>query len=520
MGPRYFFRAVTAVLLAVCASGCAYVSRASVDAAGNEVAAPSGSPSLSADGRYVAFATEANLGLGGGGMLEVYVRDLRTAVTTRVSVDQNGGAANGASSFPSISSDGRYVAFQSAASDLVPNDGANVDVFVRDMQTSTTTRLSIDENGNDADGASRFPSISADGRYVAFESDASDLVRGDGIPLISDVFVRDVQAGTTVRASVDTGGGDPNDGSFAPSLSADGSRVAFFSRASDLVTGDQNGLPDVYVRDLLHNATTRVSVDSASGEPDAQSRDPAISANGRYVAFTSDASDLVTGSHGTLYVRDLQTASTSAVDLDGNGGTPDGGGSDASISADGRYIAFDSDSTDLVPNDTNGTQDVFVRDTVLGTSTRLSVGTFGTQAAGTSDTPSISTDGRYVAFESAADLLSGDDANDVTDVYVRAVRTPRVADVAPDTVARGTTITLTVTGNGFFPGARAHIAGAAKGATTTSTTVLSETELAVSITVDAGAATGKRTLVVWNPGTGPGVLATGFGFCFGCLTVV
>jgi hypothetical protein len=112
-----------------------------------------------------------------------------------------------------------------------------------------------------------------------------------------------------------------------------------------------------------------------------------------------------------------------------------------------------------------------------------------------------------VAFQSAADLLSGDDTNDVTDIYVHAAQTPHVADVAPDTVARGTTVTLTVTGNGFFPGARAHIAGAANGATATSTTVLSETELQVSITIDAGAATGKRTLVVWNPGTGLGALA-------------
>jgi Tol biopolymer transport system component len=196
------------------------------------------------------------------------------------------------------------------------------------------------------------------------------FVRGDGTPSIFDVFVRDVQAGTTVRAGVDTGGDDPNAGSFAP-LSADGSRVAFFSSASDLVTGDQNGVFDVYVRDLAHKATTRVSVDPAGGEPDAQSLDPSISADKRYVAFASAAGDPVAGPHGTLYVRDLQTAATSAVDLDGNGGSLDGlGGSNASISAGGCYRAFDSDATDLVPSDTNGTQDVFVRDGVFGTNTR------------------------------------------------------------------------------------------------------------------------------------------------------
>ncbi len=221
----------------------------------------------------------------------------------------------------------------------------------------------MDTTGGDPDSFSQFPSISADGRYVAFESVATDLVVGDGNGL-ADVFVRDLQTNTTVRVSVDTAGGDPDNVSMNASISADGRYVAFDSWATDLVLGDGNGMGDVFVRDLQTNTTTRVSVDTAGGDPDSWSMNPSISADGRYVAFGSNATDLVAGDgNGTLdiFVRDLQTNTTTRVSVGTAGGDPDSPSQFPSISADGRYVAFDSWATNLVAGDGNGTFDVFVR---------------------------------------------------------------------------------------------------------------------------------------------------------------
>ncbi len=220
---------------------------------------------------------------------------LASVSTKQVSVTRRGGDPRGGSFSPSITADGRYVAFASRAQDLVPGDGGGIqdgdgiqdgyqDVFVRDTVAGTTVRASVDTGGGDPNNGSWSSSISADGRYVAFWSTASDLVAGD-VNDSPDVFVRDVLMGTTVRASVDTGGGNPNDGSYGPSISADGRYVAFYSYASDLVAGDGNRLPDVFVRDLVAGTTVRASVDRGGGSAHGLSAYPSISPDGRYVAF-------------------------------------------------------------------------------------------------------------------------------------------------------------------------------------------------------------------------------------------
>jgi Tol biopolymer transport system component len=188
------------------------------------------------------------------------------------------------------------VAFSSEAGNLVADDHTIYwsDVFVQDLVTGTTVRASVDTQGGDPNGESVFPSLSADGRYVAFRSDASDLVVGDGC--CHDIFVRDLVAGTTVRASVDTDGGDQDGYSPSPpSLSADGRYVAFSSDAGDLVLGDGNSDFDIFVRDLVAGTTVRVSVDTAGADPDGGSFYPHISPDGRYVAFYSWASCRVMG---------------------------------------------------------------------------------------------------------------------------------------------------------------------------------------------------------------------------------
>jgi Tol biopolymer transport system component len=283
-------------------------------------------------------------------------------------VSLTGGTANGISKKPSISANGRYVAFQSLASDLVVRDrNRGEDLFVRNLVSGITVRASVSADGGDPTGDlywnSYAASITPNGRYVAFASFADNLVEGDGNGT-DDVFVRDLKAETTTRVSIDMDGGDPNGYSNAPSISSDGRYVAFQSSAFDLVPGDENPRPDVFVRDLLAGTTTRVSVDAQGGDTDDPSHFPVISADGRYVAFESSASDLVSGDGNgktDAFLRDLQAGTTTLVSVDTGGGDANGFSTGVAISSHGRDVAFQSTASDIVSGDGNGVTDVFVR---------------------------------------------------------------------------------------------------------------------------------------------------------------
>lgn len=344
------------------------MARVSVSSAGLEGNTSSGNTggqpsSVSSDGRYVAFDSAAsNLVLGDTNLaIDVFVRNLVAGTTTRVSVDSTGAQANGHSTAPSTSADGRYVAFESSASNLVPSDTNGVtDMFLRDLAAGTTSRVSVDSTGGQANGNSRSPSTSPDGRYVAFDSAASNLVLGD-TNLATDVFVRDRVAGTTTRVSVDSQGVQGLGGSFRPSISSGGGFIAFDSQASNLVLGDTSGF-DVFVRDLGAGTTTRVSMNETGGQANGNSVGPSISRDGRYVAFGSAASNLVVGDTNLatdVFVRDRVAGTTSRVSVDATGGQANGGSWHPSISADGRYVTFPSTASNLVPGDTNGAPDVF-----------------------------------------------------------------------------------------------------------------------------------------------------------------
>ena len=241
-------------------------------------------------------------------------------------------------------------------------------------------------------------SISADGRYVAFSSDAPNLVPGDTNDAL-DVFVHDRETGTTSRVSVDSAGTQAEGVSGFTSISADGRYVAFGSRAPNLVPGDTNDALDVFVHDRTTGTTSRVSVDSAGSQAEGGSAFTSISADGRYVAFGSAAPNLVPGDTNDaldVFVRDRETGTTSRVNVDSAGTQAEGvsglGNRDSSISADGRYVAFGSDAPNLVPGDTNDAQDIFVHDRERGTTSRVSVDSAGTQtstptAAASSPTP-------------------------------------------------------------------------------------------------------------------------------------
>ena len=342
------------------------ITRVSFDSAGNQGNTDSYNPSISADGRFVAFDSDASNIVPGdtNSNRDIFVRDRLTNTTTRVSLDSAGNQANDASDRVSISADGRFVAFTSDASNIVPGDtNGDPDIFVRDTLTNTTTRVSVNSAGNQGNVRSLFnaPSISADGRFVAFESRASNIVPGDTNDGL-DIFVRDRLTNTTTRVSLDSAGNQGNSSSESPSISADGRFVAFTSGASNIVPGDTNSRRDIFVRDTLTNTTTRVSVDSAGNQRNIDSYSPSISADGRFVAFTSGASNFDLGTDTSdIFVRDRLTNTTTNVSVDSAGNRGDG--DSPSISADGRFVAFESNSSNLVPGDNNNSNDIFVVET-------------------------------------------------------------------------------------------------------------------------------------------------------------
>ena len=237
-------------------------------------------------------------------------------ITERVSVDSAGVEANDASSIPTISSDGRFVAFHSFATNLVAGDtNSSSDVFVHDRQTGATTRVSVDSSGVEGNGNSFSPDISDDGRLVAFYSFATNLVTGD-TNNAPDVFVHDLVSGVTERASVDSAGVEGNGRSLLPAISRDGHFVAFYSLATNLVAGDTNGSDDVFVHDRQSGATVRVSVDSGGTQGNGSSLRPAISGDGCIVTFDSSASNLVAGD--TNNTSDVFAHDLGDTDGDGN----------------------------------------------------------------------------------------------------------------------------------------------------------------------------------------------------------
>ncbi len=393
-------------------------------------------PAISADGRFVAFSSDATNLVSGdtNGFRDIFVHDRLTGTTERVSVSTGGTEADGVSETPAISADGRFVAFYSDATNLVSGDTSGVsEIFVHDRQTGTTERVSVAMGGAEANGGSLYAAISADGRFVAFYSDANNLVSSDTNGR-GDIFVHDRQTGTTERVSITTGGIQADGYSFRPVISADGRFVAFDSDATDLVSGDTNGTTDVFVHDRQTGTTERVSVATGGTEANSTSDTPAISADGRFVAFRSFADNLVSGDTNAdtdIFVHDRQTGTTERVSV-ATGGTEANSTSDTpAISADGRFVTFYSNATDLVGGDTNSAPDVFVHDRQAGTTERVSVATGGTEGNGNSGTAAISADGRFVTFASTATNLVSGDSNNATDIFVRDRGTSGAAPLAP-----------------------------------------------------------------------------------------
>jgi len=405
-------------------AGVEGTTRVSISSTGVQASQGSYYPSLNEDGRYVAYWSKAtNLVPGDtNGKDDIFLFDNVTKKTTRVSISSNGTQAIDNSGAPSINGNGRYVSYASMASNLVSGDNNGVnDIFLYDALTKTTKRVSVTSSGLQGTGESKSPSISTSGRYISYWSSANNLVFGD-TNNFRDVFVYDTVTGNNSRVSVNSSGIQGNGDSHYPSISGDGRYVSYWSNATNLVSGDSNNRSDIFVYDTSSKTTRRISVTSSGIQGNGTSNDPAISGDGRYVAYTSFATNLVTGDtnlKSDIFVFDTLTATTRRVSVDSSGNQGNGNSSSPSISRDGRYVTYQSESTNLVPWDTNGFLDVFAYDLVTGKTIRLSEDSNGNPGEAGSYYPSISGDGSYVAYDSdSANLVLGD-TNGFRDIFVK-----------------------------------------------------------------------------------------------------
>ena len=434
----------TVTIRAADADSVARTVRVDVSSAGVQAARSSSQAVLSASGRYVAFVSgAANLVSHDRNRLsDVFVRDLRTSSTSRVSISSRGVEGNAASGKPSISADGRIVAFPSAATNLVLGDRNGLqDIFVRDRATGKTERVSIGTNG-EANGASLASLVSADGKVVAYSSDASNLVPGDRNGAL-DVFLTRTVDRRTTRVSVGEIG-ESWDRSEASSIDADGRVVAFRSYAPNLVLDDWNGLADVFVHNRGSAWTERVNLSTVGAEADGATFRGMLSGNGRYVGFRSRADNLVPGDTNEaldVFVRDRVTGMTRRVSVASDGTEADASGFDHGsraslfmsrpfLSENGRYAAFTSRAPNLVEGDHNEKADVFVHDLWTGRTIRVSLTADRTEADGDSFVAGISADGRVVAFTSLADNLVRGDTNGRRDIFVAWLRRDTTLDSA------------------------------------------------------------------------------------------
>jgi len=376
------------------------------------------------------------------------IKSISTAIT-RITDGISSQQSNQGSSKLSFSDNGRYVVFQSDASNLVSGDTNGVtDIFLYDSQTSTMTRLSIGLSSAEANGSSFDPVISGDGSTVAFVSYASNLVASDtnGKP---DVFKVNLSTGTISRLSVTSSGTEGNGASGEPSISSDGNLVAFTSNATNLVSGDTNGVSDVFVRNISAGTTTRISVDSSSVQADKASYQPKISSNGSYVAFTSDATNLIssdTNGCSDIFLRNLSAGTTQLVSASSSGTLGNRSSFFADISQTGQYIVFQSRANNLIGSDTNGFIDIFMKNMSTGAVTLVSQTSSGAQVKYDSVVSSVSLDGRFVVFESKSPDFVNWDSNAASDVFIR--------DTVSNLTTPFSTLASNVVGNKKSMGAR------------------------------------------------------------------
>lgn len=394
---------------------------------GTQTTDQSREPSISADGRYVCFESRHSfVPEDTNNYWDIYVKDMMTGEIKLCSRSTAGVVGNGFSTMAIISGDGSIVCFMSTATNLVPNDTNNQwDYFVHDLTTRETTRISVRSDGGQANGGAncscrvyKFPAVSHDGMLIAFQSNASNLSENDDNDAV-DIFQHNRLTGETKRITYSHTGGAPNGHSFVRNCSPDGRFIAFYSLASDLVPDDTNDVRDIFIHDTLQGVTERISITWNGGETNDISEAPDVSADGRYVAFASLATNLVpddTNGVWDVFLRDRVLRTTERISVRSDGAQGNGYSRHPSISDDGRWITFHSLATNFLRGDFNGWRDVFIHDRVTRETVYISGG-----IGGIGDRPSldgfISGDGRWVVFDSVATNLVENDLNNNRDVF-------------------------------------------------------------------------------------------------------
>ncbi|MGO4525755.1 hypothetical protein AB4097_12920 [Microvirga sp. 2MCAF35] len=409
------------------------LARISTAANGAEANESSSNPHFSPDGRFVVFNSSATNLVAGDTRdnSDIFLKDLSTGAVTRLSTRLGGAETNGDSYNPRFSPDGHYVVFESTATNLV--DGADnnrsTDIFLKNLITGAITRLStpvgaVEEPQYGRELDSFDARFSPDGHYVVFASRAPSLVADDTNNKISDIFLKDLNTGTVTRLSTAANGTAANDDSWNPRFSPNGHFMVFESSASNL-DGDGTGTTDrdsrdIFLKDLSTGAVTRLSTGLGGAETNGDSSNPQFSPDGRYVVFESLATNLAssdTNGKYDIFVKDLSTGAVTRLSTTANGTQANGSSTNARFSPDGRYIVFESDASNLVANDLNGEQDIFVKDLSTGAVTRLSTTATGAEANDLSAEAQFSLDGRYVTFGSLASNLIAGDMNDAFDIF-------------------------------------------------------------------------------------------------------
>lgn len=383
---------------------------------------------ISSDGRYIVFESVSrdlvtqDVGYYGN----IYRKDMVTGEVDIVSTNSSGIAANGSSNTAKMSDDGRYIVFHSSAYNLVDNDNNGAtDIFLKDMQTGALTLVSTTSLGIQGNGASEYASISADGNSISFMSYATNLV-GEDTNNKADTFVKNLQTGSITRISENAlGVGGDGDSYGGVAFSTDGRYAVFNSDATNLIEGDTNGVSDIFMKDMQTGTIARLSTAADGTQGNGESISASVSADGRYVAFMSYASNLAQTQGGDdrtmqiydIFVKDTQTGSISVATTTSSGLLTTYGGYFPSLSSDGRYVVFESGSTDLVSDDTNFVRDIFIKDLQSGMVSRLSLNTSGVEGNYESSEPYISADGTYVTFSSWSTNFASNDTNGYPDAF-------------------------------------------------------------------------------------------------------
>lgn len=408
--------------------------------------------SLSGDGRYLALTGTS------GFLPHIFLYDRYTGTSQDLTP-----LANNVGIAPEISANGQYVVFRSSASNLVTDDGNGIvaDIFIHDVRNHKTSLISKASDGEQGNDLSHFAAISGDGQSVAFSSAATNLVAND-TNNASDVFMRNRKTGKTIRISVSSTGAQADTGvsNGIVDISGDGRYVVFSSFSNNLAAGDSSS-EDIFLRDTQSGVTTRISQPVRATGFDGGSKHPAISTDGRFIVFSSGSSKLVADDtddlNADIFVYDRTNKKSVKItkNADGSSIMP-------TISASGRFVGFMSQASNLVADDTNGAWDTFIHDRQTGKTSRINVTAQNLQSTGDSlllqARPDISADGRFMSFESAAKDLTADDADNVTDVFLRDTLSnkQKSADIrltvsAPNTALQGRQYSYTFTAANLGP---------------------------------------------------------------------